>query len=106
MVLRGGRQVALLEPEKRVYSVTATPTTEAAIHTTGRGDLYVVLGDQAEDNSGAWTTRLFFSPLVVWMWIGALVMVAGGLLSLSDRRLRVGTPRRSKVQDSGKEEAA
>jgi len=106
MVLRGGRQVALLEPEKRVYSVTAMPTTEAAIHTTGRGDLYVVLGDQAEDNSGAWTTRLFFTPLVVWMWIGALVMVAGGLLSLSDRRLRVGTPRRSKVQDSGKEEAA
>ena len=43
---------------------------------------------------------------MVWMWIGALVMVAGGLLSLSDRRLRVGTPRRSKVQDSGKEEAA
>ena len=95
-VRREGRQVMVLKPEKRVYPVAAMPTTEAAIHTTGRGDLYVVLGDAAEDDSGAWVTRLFFTPLVVWMWIGSLVMVAGGLLSLSDRRLRVGAPRRRK----------
>ena len=95
-VRREGREVMVLEPEKRVYPVAAMPTTEAAIHTTGRGDLYVVLGDAAEDDSGAWVTRLFFTPLVVWMWIGSLVMVAGGLLSLSDRRLRVGAPRRRK----------
>ena len=99
-VRREGREITLLEPEKRVYAVSAMPTTEAAIHTTGRGDLYVVLGDAAEDGEsggdGAWTTRLFFTPLVVWMWIGSLVMVAGGFLSLSDRRLRVGAPRRRK----------
>jgi cytochrome c-type biogenesis protein CcmF len=40
-------------------------------------------------------TRLYFNPLVVWMWIGALTMVAGGVLSLSDRRFRVGAPRRT-----------
>lgn len=95
-VRREGREVMVLEPEKRVYPVAAMPTTEAAIYTTGRGDLYVVLGDAAEDDSGAWVTRLFFTPLVVWMWVGSLVMVAGGLLSLSDRRLRVGAPRRRK----------
>ena len=58
----------------------------------------MVLGDVSEDDNGAWTTRIFFTPLVVWMWIGSLVMVAGGLLSLSDRRLRVGAPRRRKAK--------
>ncbi len=97
-VRREGREVTLLEPEKRIYAVSAMPTTEAAIRTTGWGDLYVVLGDASEDDSGAWTTRMFFTPLVVWMWIGSLLMVAGGLLSLSDRRLRVGAPRRRKAK--------
>jgi cytochrome c-type biogenesis protein CcmF len=41
---------------------------------------------------------MFFTPLVVWMWIGSLLMVVGGLLSLSDRRLRVGAPRRRKAK--------
>jgi len=99
-----GRRVAFLKPEKRVYSVSATPTTEAAIHTTWLGDLYAVIGGPAKDSDGggSWITRLFFTPLAVWMWIGSLVMVAGGLLSLSDRRLRVGAPRHRKGINGGR----
>ncbi len=91
-VSRDGDFVAVLEPEKRIYPVRQMPTTEAGIHTLLSGDLYAVIGDPKGDG---FVTRIYFNPLVVWMWIGALVMLAGGLLSLSDRRYRVGAPSRS-----------
>ncbi|MBM3580340.1 MAG: heme lyase CcmF/NrfE family subunit [Alphaproteobacteria bacterium] len=90
---RDGREIAVLRPEKRVYNVQGMPTTEAAIRSTLAGDLYVVIGD-AEGASGAYVARLYFNPLVAWMWIGAIVMILGGALSVSDRRYRVGAPDR------------
>jgi len=95
-VSRGGDTVVVLEAEKRVYNVSQQPTTEAGIHTTWRGDLYAVIGDP-EGNAGAYVTRLYFNPLVVWMWVGILVMVFGGALSLTDRRHRVGAPHRRRA---------
>ena len=84
----------MLEPEQRVYPVQNMPTTEAAIHTTGVSDLYAVIGEA--NAAGARTVRIYHEPLVPWMWLGVLIMVAGGLVSLSDRRLRVGAPVRAK----------
>lgn len=80
--------------EKRTYLVGGMTTTEAGIHTMLFGDLYAVIGD-AEGEAGAYVTRLYFNPLVAWMWIGSLVMIFGATLSLTDRRYRVGAPRRS-----------
>ncbi len=91
-VTREGEAVAVLTPEKRLYPVQNMPTTEAAIHTTWVSDLYAVIGDA--DGQGGWTVRIFHEPLVPWIWLGCLVMVLGGLVSLSDRRLRVGAPSR------------
>ena len=91
-VLEGDRQIAVLSPEKRLYPVQNMPTTEAAIRTTGLADLYVVLGDS--DGAGGWTVRIYHEPLVPWIWAGSLIMVLGGLVSLGDRRLRVGAPAR------------
>jgi cytochrome c-type biogenesis protein CcmF len=54
----------------------------------------VVLGDELTD--GGWVVRLYFNPLVRLIWLGALVMALGGVLSLSDRRLRIGAPRRAR----------
>ena len=69
-------------------------TTEAGIHASWRGDLYVVLGDQLKD--GAYSVRVYFNPMVRLIWLGALVMFLGGGLSLSDRRLRVGAPKQAR----------
>ncbi len=91
-VLDDGREVARLTPEKRLYDVQRTETTEAAIHTTGFADLYAVIGDP--DGRGGWTVRIYHEPLVPWIWAGSLIMVLGGAVSLSDRRLRVGAPAR------------
>jgi cytochrome c-type biogenesis protein CcmF len=93
-VTRGGRAVVTLNPAKRIYDQPPVPTTEAGIYSAWGGDLYTVLGDPQTD--GGYAVRLYFNPFVRWIWLGALVMVFGGGLSLSDRRLRVGAPRRTK----------
>ena len=89
-VTRDGRGIGLLTPEQRHYTVTGMALSHAAIHTTGTADLYLALGD--DDGAGGWTVRLYHHPLVPWLWLGCAVMVAGGLVSLGDRRLRVGAP--------------
>ena len=91
-ITRGGAPVKTMRPEKRRYPAEGSATTEAAIHATLFGDLYVVLGDA---EGSAWSTRVFFNPLVAWIWVGAVLMAFGGLVSLSDRRLRIGAPRRA-----------
>jgi cytochrome c-type biogenesis protein CcmF len=89
---RDGRTVATLVAEKRFYPVEGRETTEAAIRTTLAGDVYAVIGERQP--SGAYVTRLYYNPLIAWLWGGAAIMVLGGLFSLSDRRHRVGAPSR------------
>jgi len=98
-VTRGGAPVTELAPSKRTFDTPQQTTTEAAIHVAWRGDLYVVLGD--EQAAGGWVVRLYFNPLVRLIWLGAVVMALGGLLSLSDRRLRIGVPRRARAVLAG-----
>ncbi len=99
-VSRGGSFVADLYPERRQYMVQPAPTTEAAIHTMPLADLYAVIGEP--DGKGGWLVRIYHEPLVGWIWFGALVMVAGGLTSLSDRRYRVGAPVRAAATQAAK----
>jgi cytochrome c-type biogenesis protein CcmF len=89
-VRRDGAEVALLRPQSRTYANPPMQTAEAAIRPRPAGDLYVVIGEPTAE--GIWATRLYFKPLVHWIWAGALVMALGGLISLSDRRHRVGVP--------------
>jgi cytochrome c-type biogenesis protein CcmF len=85
-----------LEPAKRVYTTRRMPTTEAAIDTHGFSQLYLSLGEAEQD--GSITLRAWWKPLVTLIWLGGLIMVAGGVASLSDRRLRVGAPRPAKAR--------
>ena len=93
-VTRGGTPVTELSPAKRTYDAPRQTTTEAVIHVSWRGDLYAVLGDEL--SGGGFVVRLYFNPLVRLIWLGALIMALGGAFSLSDRRLRVGAPRRAR----------
>jgi cytochrome c-type biogenesis protein CcmF len=93
-VRRGGDVLATLHPAKRVFAARQMTTTEAALLTRGFSQIYLSLGDQNQDGSIA--IRLYHKPLVLLIWIGTLIMVVGGGLSLSDRRLRVGAPRPAK----------
>ena len=69
------------------------PTTEAGIVTLGLGQFYATLAEQMNDGSVA--LRLYWKPLITLIWIGALVMGAGGAMSLADRRLRVAIGKRA-----------
>jgi cytochrome c-type biogenesis protein CcmF len=86
-----GQQVAMFHPSRRLFTVQRTTVTDTAIETNGVRDLYAVLG---EERDGAAVLRLHVNPLAPWIWFGALVMAAGGALSLADRRLRIGAPAR------------
>lgn len=95
-VLRTGREVAILHPEKRVYPVAQMPTTEAGIDFRFLRDVYVVIGDEQAD--GGWTVRTYIKPLANWIWGGAILMALGGVLSLSDRRFRVAAGARRQMR--------
>ena len=92
--LKEGEQLlATLHSEKRVFKPSGMPTTEVGLYQTWHGDVYVVMGD--ETTGGARAMRMYYNPFVNFIWLGALVMFLGGLLSISDRRYRVGAPRRA-----------
>ena len=78
--------VTELLPQRRVYIASGTPSTEMAIDAGFLRDLFVTLGDQKEN--GAWSMTLYVKPFVRWIWLGALFMVLGGLISAADKRYR------------------
>jgi len=80
-VARGGRVIATMFPEKRFYKRQQQPTTEVAMRTTWREDLYLVLGSYDQE-SGLMTLQAFINPLVIWIWIGGIVMVLGTVVSV------------------------
>ena len=88
LVKRNGETVANLFPEKRRYVSTAMPMTEAAIDTNLWRDLYVSLGEPLNNPAQEWSMRFYLKPFLLWIWLGVLMMVFGGLLAVTDKRYR------------------
>ena len=93
-VREGETIIGVMQPSKRNFASRGSTTTEAALMTRGFSQLYLSLGDTESDGSVA--IRLYYKPMVLLIWLGAVVMMLGGALSLSDRRLRVGAPKPAK----------
>jgi cytochrome c-type biogenesis protein CcmF len=89
VVSREGRVIAVMHPEKRFFVVQKTTMTEAAVDRGVFRDLYVALGDAADNSATAWTVRVQIKPFVDWIWAGCLLMAFGGVLAASDRRYRL-----------------
>jgi cytochrome c-type biogenesis protein CcmF len=85
---RGGPYTLIAE--RRAYATSQT--TEAAIHVSPAGNFYISGGDEQD---GGIVVRLWDHPLIVWIWIGGFTMALGGLVSLCDRRLRLGVAARA-----------
>ncbi|HZS63336.1 MAG TPA: heme lyase CcmF/NrfE family subunit [Xanthobacteraceae bacterium] len=94
-VRSGGEMIGNMQPEKRSFPARASQTSETALLTRGFSQIYLALGDSKAD--GSVVVRLYHKPMVLLIWLGACVMFAGGALSLSDRRLRIGAPRPAKT---------
>ena len=94
-VSRDGQRIATMKPSKRSFTVRGASTTEAALLARGASQLYISVGDIAAD--GTIAVRIYHKPLVLLIWWGPVLMAFGGVLSLSDRRLRVGAPKPARV---------
>ena len=94
-LFRNGQELGTVETMKRLYVTRGMPTTEAGIMTVGLSQVYVSIGEVHAD--GTIGMRIYHKPLVLLIWLGAVVMAAGGALSLTDRRLRIGAPTRART---------
>jgi cytochrome c-type biogenesis protein CcmF len=90
-LLRDGKAVRKMNPEKRNYVSSSMPMTEAAIDTGFLRDVYVSLGEPIDKDrpEAAWAVRVYYKPFVDWIWGGCVLMALGGVLALSDRRYRI-----------------
>jgi cytochrome c-type biogenesis protein CcmF len=80
-VWRGDAQIATLTPEKRFYKKPQQPTTEVAMRSTLREDLYLVLGSY-DPGTNLVTLLAYVNPLVAWLWIGGFIMAAGTVVAM------------------------
>jgi cytochrome c-type biogenesis protein CcmF len=98
-VSKNGVLRTVLEPEKRLYTVTNMPMSEAGISPHLIHDLYASLGEPLD--GGAWSVRIYHKPMVEWIWFGCLMMAFGGLLAMSDKRYRLNKQAKSATAGQG-----
>jgi len=100
VVMKDGKPIRQLFPQKRIYSASGMPMTEASIDTGLFRDLYVSLGDPIPNSGGAWAVRVYHKPFVDWIWGGCVIMALGGAMALSDRRYRIHSKRKEQETHS------
>ncbi|MER2267086.1 heme lyase CcmF/NrfE family subunit [Methylobacterium oxalidis] len=93
---RHGNAVGTVDTGKRFYPSRRMTVTESGLLTVGASQVYASLGEVQPD--GAIGLRLYYKPLVLLIWLGAVVMALGGAVSLTDRRMRVGAPTRARAK--------
>jgi len=96
-ISRGGEEVAVLHPQKRIYRAQPNPMTEAGIDSHWNRDILVSMGE--EIGSGTWSVRLQYKPMVRYIWLGALIMAIGGFVAVLDRRYRAKVPAKQTVTE-------
>ena len=96
-VSHDGKPFCLASPERRVYEPGGQNTSDVAICQRGLDDLYVVIGDRRPLPGGAqaWVVRGFYNPWARLIFLSPILMALGGVVSLSDRRLRFALARRA-----------
>ncbi len=87
-VYQNGKPLRMMYPEKRIYTVSMMPISEVALRPSLLDDLYVAMAEERAEN--AWAIRLYVKPFVRWIWLGGLIISLAALLSILDRRYRVG----------------
>lgn len=94
-VWSGNKLHGELLPQKRVYSGKGNPMTDASIDVRFMRDLYAALGEELEQ--GAWSMRVYYKPMIRWIWLGCLFMTIGGILAVCDRRYRQAVKKKESV---------
>ena len=98
---QGAEASSLMTPERRFYPARRQTVSQVAIETHGGSDLYVVFGERREGARPTWLVRAYFNPFARLIFLGPLLIAAGGLLSLSDRRLRLAPGVKARMKPAG-----
>jgi cytochrome c-type biogenesis protein CcmF len=80
-VYKNGRKITQMAPEKRFYHASQTSSTMVALHSTAQADLYVIFEGRNPDSNRP-IIKVFLNPLIAWIWIGVIIVVAGTLFGL------------------------
>jgi cytochrome c-type biogenesis protein CcmF len=102
--VKDGKVACSPRPERRIYASAGGQTTsKVSLCVRGPSDLYVVLSDPRPRADGVqvWVVRAYWNPWARLIWGGPILMALGGLISLSDRRLRFSLPRRAQARAGG-----
>ena len=96
-VTKAGQEICRATPARRFYPVQRQTTSKVAICPPGVSDIYIVLGERRAGPGGqpTWLVRAYWNRWSRLIFGGPLLMALGGVISLSDRRLRFGLPRRA-----------
>jgi len=106
VVTKNDREVTRMYPQKREYAQRGNTMTEAAIDPGFTRDLYVSLGEPLDQNGRAWAVRVYHKPFIRWIWLGAIFMLAGGMLAAANKRYRRKMPVKETVKAGAKEVTA
>jgi len=82
-VRQDGGEPVILTPQARNFWSPPQSTSESALLTKWNGQLYAVIGNQAED--GRWQIRIWWKPFVTFIWYGGLLIGLGGILAIAGR---------------------
>ena len=98
-----------IHPQRRFYDKSEQANSEVAIESNWREDLYITLAGW-EAGGHVTTLEMVINPLVSWIWVGGIVLTAGGVICMLPRlipaRLRARKPAEVQVGDSVDEEPA
>ena len=86
-VYDNGEFLTDMYPEKRLYNSSEMPMTEAGIDAGFSRDLYITMGTLIDQDK--WSVRIYHKPLIRLIWIGALMMVFGGIFSVLSKRKNI-----------------
>jgi cytochrome c-type biogenesis protein CcmF len=95
-VTKAGRPVCTAQPERRLYHAGGQTTSEVGLCYRGASHIYLVLGERRDAAGGVprWLVRAYWNPWATLIFLGPVIMGFGGLVSLTDRRLRLGVAQR------------
>jgi len=85
-VTKDNQFVTVMKPEKRKYFSSQMLMTEAAIHTSFTGDLYISMAEAISNTE--WGVKIQFKPFINWIWGGAFLIALGGFFAVMDKKYR------------------
>jgi cytochrome c-type biogenesis protein CcmF len=82
LIQRNGKELGRVYPGSDYYYASQQSVTRPGIRSTLGSDLYIILVDWLEITADGATFKIYYNPLINWLWIGSFVLIVGTLVAL------------------------